>query len=151
MAGKHRKTQSPPAALAAKQKAADREENGTDERQRIDRWMWCARFFKTRSLAAKFVATGKVRVNGTRVSKASHLVKMGDVLTFPLGERIRVVEIHSFVEKRGSATIAAGLYEDQSPPPPERDKQAQTPINPKPDAAPDRRARARLRDLKSGP
>ena len=111
--------------------------------------MWCARFFKTRSLAAKFIATGKVRVNGTRVTKSAYQVKNGDVLTFPLGNRIRVVEIQAFVAKRGSATVAATLYDDQSPPPPAKDKDTPQPVNPKPDAAPDSRARARLRQLKT--
>lgn len=118
-----------------------------DIRQRIDRWMWCARFFKTRSIAARFVGTGKVRVNGTRVTKAAHQVRPGDVLTFPLGDRIRIIEVVTFVEKRGSATIAATLYDDQSPlaPPKGKDK----PVNPSPEAAPDSRARAKLRELKA--
>ena len=84
------------------------------DRQRIDRWLWCARFFKTRSLAAKFVAGGKVRVNGTRVTKAAHTLKVGDVLTFPLGPGVRVVEVLGFVARRGSATVAATLYDDRS-------------------------------------
>lgn len=120
-----------------------------DERQRIDRWMWCARFFKTRSIAARFVGTGKLRVNGTRVTKAAHQVRPGDILTFPLGDRIRVIEVLAFVEKRGSAKIAVTLYDDQSPPPPERKRDAQPPDNPKPEAAPDSRARAKLRQLKT--
>jgi len=120
-----------------------------DERQRIDRWMWCARFFKTRSIAARFVGTGKLRVNGARVTKAAHQVRPGDVLTFPLGERIRVIEVQGFVEKRGSAKIAVTLYDDQSPPPPDKSKRAPAPHNPKPDAAPDGRARAKLRQLKA--
>lgn len=121
----------------------------SDARQRIDRWMWCARFFKTRSIAARFVGTGKVRVNGTRVTKAAHLVRPGDVLTFPLGDRIRVIEVTTFVEKRGSATIAATLYDDQSPPPPEKGSDKPKPVNPRPEAAPDSRARAKLRELKA--
>jgi len=121
-----------------------------DDRQRIDRWMWCARFFKTRSLAARFVATGKVRVNGARVTKSAHALKPGDVLTFPLGERIRVVEVRQFIARRGSATVAATLFDDQSPPPPPReDKDPHTQRNPKPEAAPDGRARQELRRLKS--
>ena len=119
------------------------------EKQRIDRWMWCARFFKTRSLAAKFVATGKARVNGTRVAKAAFLVKAGDMITFPLGDRIRVVEVTGFVEKRGSATIAATLYADHSPPPSPKEGKPSASHNPRPDAAPDSRDRARLRRLKS--
>ncbi|MEP0067756.1 RNA-binding S4 domain-containing protein [Pyruvatibacter sp.] len=120
-----------------------------DIRQRIDRWMWCARFFKTRSIAARFVGTGKVRVNGTRVTKAAHQVRPGDVLTFPLGDRIRVIEVTAFVEKRGSATIAATLYDDQSPPPPPKGKDKPKAVNPSPEAAPDSRARAKLRELKA--
>lgn len=119
------------------------------DRQRIDRWLWCARFFKTRSLAAKFVAGGKVRVNGTRVTKAAHTLKVGDVLTFPLGPGVRVVEVLGFVARRGSATVAATLYDDRSPPlPPKPDRPFST-ANPAPTSSPDRRARARLRQMKS--
>jgi ribosome-associated heat shock protein Hsp15 len=129
-------------------KATPVNDSASDEKQRIDRWMWCARFFKTRSLAAKFVTSGKTRVNGTRVSKASFLVKAGDMLTFPLGEQIRVVEVTGFVEKRGSATIATTLFADHSqPPPPKAD--VPKPHNPRPDTSPDGRARAQLRRLKS--
>ncbi len=118
-------------------------------RQRIDRWLWCARFFKTRSSAAKFVSTGRLRVNGTRITKASHIVKPHDVLTFPLTNRIRVVEVLTFVEKRGSAIVAAALFDDQSPPPPTPEDRTATPRNPAPASAPDGRDRARIRALKS--
>jgi len=138
------------AASPSKPADEDIDAAGQDPRQRIDRWMWCARFFKTRSLAAKFISTGRLRANGVRITKASHTVRPHDVLTFPLAERIRVVEVLSFVERRGSATIAQGLYEDQSPPPPTPEERKHSSANPAPPASPNRRDRARLRSLKSG-
>ena len=63
------------------------------EKLRLDKWLWHARFFKTRSLAAREVSAGHVRVNGTRVSKPAHQVGPEDVLTFPQARVIRVVRI----------------------------------------------------------
>lgn len=83
---------------------------------RIDKWLWHARFFKTRSLAAKIVTGGHLRVNGSKIAKASHAVGPGDVLTFPQGRVIRVVRIVALSERRGPAPEAQALYEDQTPP-----------------------------------
>jgi ribosome-associated heat shock protein Hsp15 len=85
---------------------------------RIDKWLWHARFFKTRSLAARVVAAGSLRLNGERVGKASALVRTGDVLTFPQGRRIRVVAVLALGTRRGPAPEAQALYDDRSPPPP---------------------------------
>jgi len=82
---------------------------------RVDRWLWHARVFKTRSLAAKFAASGHLRVNGNRVRKASHAVGAGDVLTFALHGRVRVLEVVDLGERRGPASEAALLYRDRSP------------------------------------
>lgn len=79
--------------------------------QRLDAWLWRARFFKTRSLAATVVAKGRVRVNGDRVAKASRQVRAGDVLTFPQGDAIRVVRVIDFAERRGPADEARLLYQ----------------------------------------
>ena len=87
---------------------------------RLDKWLWQARFFKTRTLAAKVIASGGVRVNGNRVAKPSVAVRPGDALTFAQGERIRVVVILALGARRGPALEAQALYEDRSPPPPER-------------------------------
>ncbi|WP_112323950.1 RNA-binding S4 domain-containing protein [Oceanibium sediminis] len=87
---------------------------------RLDKWLWHARFFKTRTLAAKLVGQGAVRVNSVRVTKPSHTVRPGDALTFVAGERVRVVVVTAIGERRGPAPEAQALYEDQSPPPPER-------------------------------
>ena len=85
------------------------------ERLRIDKWLWQARFFKTRSGATKVVAAGSVRVNGTRISKASAGVSVGDVLTFPQSRDVRVVEIAALGERRGPAPEAQALYRDVVP------------------------------------
>ncbi|MCH8111354.1 MAG: RNA-binding S4 domain-containing protein [Proteobacteria bacterium] len=84
--------------------------------QRIDKWLWYARFFKSRSLAAKICEARKVRLNGTVVTKPSHLVKEDDVLTFAQRRGIRVVRIADVGTRRGPAAEAATLYEDLAPP-----------------------------------
>ena len=89
---------------------------GPRETLRIDKWLWHARFFKTRSLAARVVAAGRLRVNSERITKPSTAVGAGDTLTFPQGRRIRVVRIAAIGIRRGPATEAAGLYEDLTPP-----------------------------------
>ena len=79
---------------------------------RIDKWLWQARFFKTRSLAAKQVSGGHVRVNGNRVLKPAQAVGPGDVLTFPQGRMVRVVKIEALGDRRGPAPEAQTLYSD---------------------------------------
>ncbi len=82
---------------------------------RVDKWLWHARFFKTRGLAAKLVTGGHVRVNGNRIAKASVMVGAGDTLTFPQARRIRVIRIEVIGERRGPATEAQTLYLDLTP------------------------------------
>jgi ribosome-associated heat shock protein Hsp15 len=84
---------------------------------RLDKWLWFTRFLKSRSLAAKLCATGRVRLSGRIVTKAHQPVRVGDVLTFPLGPHIRVIEVKALGERRGPATEARLLYADLSPPP----------------------------------
>lgn len=88
---------------------------GDPNRLRLDKWLWFARFFKTRSLAAKQVASGAVRVNGVRVVKPAHSLRTGYTLTFPQGDNIRVVRVLALGTRRGSAPEAAELYEDLNP------------------------------------
>jgi ribosome-associated heat shock protein Hsp15 len=83
--------------------------------QRLDKFLWAARFLKSRSLAAALCAEKRVRVSGRLVDKAHTLVRVGDVLTFPLGSRIRVVRILALPTRRGPADEAQALYEDLSP------------------------------------
>lgn len=81
---------------------------------RIDKWLWQARFFKTRSLATKQVSAGHVRLNGHRVLKPAQAVVPGDVLTFPQGRVVRVVRVEMLGERRGPASEAQTLYFDMT-------------------------------------
>ena len=84
---------------------------------RIDKWLWHARFFKSRSIAQRLCAGGRLRLNGQRVTKAHVMVRPGDVLTFLKGPHVRVVRVAVLGVRRGPATEAATLYEDLAPPP----------------------------------
>ncbi len=79
---------------------------------RIDKWLWQARFFKTRSLAAKQVTAGHVRLNGQRALKPAQAVGPEDVLTFPQGRIVRVIRIEKLGDRRGPAPEAQTLYTD---------------------------------------
>jgi ribosome-associated heat shock protein Hsp15 len=80
-------------------------------RVRLDKWLWAARFFKTRALAATAIETGKVEVNGERVKRAKQL-QVGDELHIRLGPYHHVVTVRAVSEHRGPATVAAGLYSE---------------------------------------
>ena len=92
---------------------------------RIDKWLWQARFFKTRSLSAKQVSTGHVRLNDNKIQKPAQMVTLGDVLTFPQGRQVRVVRIEAIGTRRGPAPEAQALYFDMS------EKQDDVPANPR--------------------
>ncbi|WP_448954076.1 RNA-binding S4 domain-containing protein [Labrys neptuniae] len=97
---------------------------GSQDRLRIDKWLWHARVVKTRSLAAKLVADGHVRLNGNRTDTPAKQVKAGDVLTIALERTVRVYRVVGLGERRGPATEAQTLYEDLSPEPPGRPQAA---------------------------
>ncbi len=84
--------------------------------QRLDKWLWCARFFRTRALAAALCEAGRVRISGHVVRKAHYALKPGDVLTFPQGGLVRVVRVLGFAARRGPAPAAVALYDDLAPP-----------------------------------
>jgi ribosome-associated heat shock protein Hsp15 len=88
-------------------------------RLRIDKWLWQARFFRSRSLAAAAVEEGHLRINGQPTTKPGREVAIGDTLTFPLGPRIRLVRITALGHRRGPATEAQMLYLDLDPRTPE--------------------------------
>jgi ribosome-associated heat shock protein Hsp15 len=92
---------------------------------RIDKWLWQARFFKTRSLVAKQVNAGHVRLNGNKTTKPAQMVTLGDVLTFPQGRQLRVVRIDAIGNRRGPAPEAQALYFDMT------EKQDDVPANPR--------------------
>ncbi len=108
---------------------------------RIDKWLWHARFFKSRTLASALCVAGKVRVDGTVVSKAHTPVRPGQVLTFVKERHVRVVKVLAIGTRRGPASEAQALYEDLSPPRPET-------AMPRGDAAAGRRERGAGRPTK---
>ncbi len=79
---------------------------------RLDKWLWQARFFKTRAIASRLCALGRVRVDGVVIRKAHYAVRPGFVLTFPQARTIRVVRVLALGDRRGSAPEAATLYEE---------------------------------------
>ena len=83
---------------------------------RIDKWLWYARFFKSRSGAARVCAGERLRVNAKLIAKAHHPARVGDVLTFPQARNIRVIEIVDLGLRRGPASEAQALYNDLDPP-----------------------------------
>jgi ribosome-associated heat shock protein Hsp15 len=83
-----------------------------EERQRIDKWLFFARVVKSRSLAAKLVQGGKVRINREKAEQAAHPVKAGDVLTITLDRRVLVYRVAAAGTRRGPAEEARLLYED---------------------------------------
>ena len=87
------------------------------DRIRIDKWLWQARFFKTRGLAAEAVSGGHLRLNGVPMGKPGHAVGPGDVLTFPQGAQVRLVRILACCSRRGPAPEARALYDDLHAPP----------------------------------
>lgn len=86
----------------------------TPEPCRVDVWLWRARFFKTRSLAARFVEEGRVRLTRDgveiRLDKPSRSVRAADLLVFAIGGRLVSVRVEDVGERRGPATEARGLY-----------------------------------------
>jgi ribosome-associated heat shock protein Hsp15 len=103
----------------------------TDDRQRIDKWLWHARVVRTRSSAAALVTAGHVRLNGERVSASSRPVKAGDVVTVALDRVVRILKVTGFAERRGDADAARLLCEDITPiSPPRETETAQAERNP---------------------
>jgi ribosomal 50S subunit-recycling heat shock protein len=88
----------------------------SDDACRADVWLWRARFFKTRSMAARFVDDGRVRLTRagqeSRLDKCARPVKVGDQLVFALGGRLIAVTVEATGERRGSAPEARGLYSE---------------------------------------
>ncbi len=123
---------------------------------RLDKWLWHARFAKSRSIAAKMVSETGVRVNGIRAPRPAATVRPDDVLTFAQGGRIRVIRVIDVGTRRGPAPEAQALYDDLDPPRP----RAEAPLPETPQEAPpperergggrpskaERRALDRLRD-----
>jgi ribosome-associated heat shock protein Hsp15 len=87
------------------------EESGRTEKVRIDKWLWAARFYKTRGLSAEAIDGGKIEVNGER-AKRSRLVQAGDRIRIRIGPYEHLINVRGVSERRGSAPIAQQLYEE---------------------------------------
>ena len=87
---------------------------------RLDKWLWYARFFKTRANATRAISGGRFRLDGEVISKPHRAAQPGQVLTFTQGDRVRVIRIVALGTRRGPASEAVELYEDLSPEAPKR-------------------------------
>ena len=87
----------------------------TQDKQRLDKWLWFARVLKTRSLAAKLVSEGHVRVNSERCDTPAKAIRPGDVLTIALERQVRVLRVLAGGVRRGPFEEAKTLFEDLSP------------------------------------
>jgi ribosome-associated heat shock protein Hsp15 len=85
---------------------------------RLDKWLWQARFCKTRGMAARMVSEGRVRLNAARVTKPATPLRVGDGVTFAQGATIRVLRVRALGTRRGPAPEARLLYDDLAPPAP---------------------------------
>ncbi len=83
-----------------------------DDRQRLDKWLWFARMARTRTLAARLVGDGYVRLNGQRIEQPAKAVRRGDILTLALAHETRLIRIVALGERRGPAPQARLLYEE---------------------------------------
>jgi ribosome-associated heat shock protein Hsp15 len=117
---------------------------------RVDKWLWAARFFKTRSLAAGACTGGKVDVN-EEAAKPARLVRTGDLVRVTLSQgRRRLVKVVALDDRRGPATSAQALYEDLTPPEPPRPRQAPPPHREPGAGRPTKRERRELDRLMEG-
>jgi ribosome-associated heat shock protein Hsp15 len=124
------------------------------DRHRLDKWLWCTRFYKTRALATAAVAGGKVKVNGERV-KPAHDIQVGDRLTMSIQSDATDVDVVGFVARRGSASAAQTCYAET----PEslgrrarnqEQRRLASLSRPQPDKRPDKRERRQLTKLHRG-
>lgn len=129
-------------------------ESGTQDRHRIDKWLWHVRLFKTRSLAAEAVNGGRVKIDGERV-KAARVVRIGQRVCITLDARVMEVEVKSLPPRRGPATQAQACYLETAQSA-ERaavsreQRRLAAHLRPQPDHRPDKRERRQLEKLRRG-
>lgn len=119
-------------------------------RLRLDRWLFFSRLVKSRTLAAKMIETGHVRVNGDKIRQPRHAITPGDVLTLALPPGIRIVRLLACGTRRGPASEAQTLYSDMTPPPPAAQElgSAAARLAPSPGRRPTKHERDSLQRLK---
>lgn len=113
---------------------------------RIDKWLWAARFFKTRTLATEMVAAGHIRINGDAV-KPARVVEIGDELVIRRGDEVFTVIVKGLAEKRGSAAVARTLFDETAASSAAREaarEQRRLSRSPAPDRRPDKRSRRHI-------
>lgn len=131
-------------AYSGRRRRTDEISMTEEEKYRVDKWLWAARFFKTRSLAAAAIEGGKVHVNGER-AKPSRAVRVGDQLQITKGTERYIINVRGLSTRRGPATAAAELYEETAESRLQRlEHQEQRRLQAAP-AAPDRRPNKRDR------
>ncbi len=139
--------------MGRRRRDGDRAEaaRAAEEPVRVDKWLWAARFFKTRANAAEAVSGGKVHVNGQRV-KPSRLIRPGDCLDIQRSGQRWTVIVRALSRRRGPAQVARTLYEEtpESRAAREAAREARRRETAAPPRRPDGRDRRRLRQLKSG-
>jgi ribosome-associated heat shock protein Hsp15 len=116
-----------------------------DDRLRIDKWLWFARLAKTRTLAQKLAASGRIRVNRQKNDSPARLLRPGDVLTVALDSGVRVLRVAAIGTRRGPASEARLLYEDLTPPQPPSPREIRPPAAGGRPTKRDRRAIARFK------
>lgn len=124
------------------------------DRHRLDRWLWCTRFFKTRALATQAVTGGKVKLNGERI-KPAHELRAGDRLTINRHQDAIDIDVVAFLEHRGPASVATACYVET---PQSLERNARTReqhrlanlVRLQPDSRPDKRERRQLEKLRRG-
>lgn len=121
----------------------------TDGQMRLDLWLWRARFFKSRSLAAQHCRNRRVRIDGKVQSKASAAVAPGNVLTFPKAGRVVVVEVRGLPHRRGPASEAREAYDDLTPKDEPDESVSKSPAKRR-GPRPTKRARRRMDCVRSG-
>ena len=114
---------------------------------RVDKWLWAARFFKTRNLATAACSGGKVDVN-EESAKPARLVRLGDVIAATLPGGRRIARVLALSDRRGAASVARALYEDLTPPAPPRARQAPPPFRPPGAGRPTKRERREIERLR---
>jgi ribosome-associated heat shock protein Hsp15 len=124
------------------------------DRHRLDKWLWCVRFYKTRALAARAVSGGKVKVNGER-ARPSHNIRVGDRVSLSLAPDAIDVDVLAFPARRGSAIEAQASYVETPESQARRDRyreqrQMAKLSRPQPVARPDKRERRQLAKLRRG-
>ena len=119
--------------------------------QRIDKWLWHARFARTRTAAQRLVEGGDVRVNREKVAASSRLVRPGDVLTLASARGVQVLIVTAIAPRRGSPEAARLLYREHEGSADRQGADRQSADHPAPASRPDRRERREIASLKRGP